>query len=162
MLTGVSSAFKAQSSYFLGSLFPGHNPVWVVRRAAFAVYKRRICLLPPSLANAEVLCALAVSALLLLLPARFAAQESAPLTTAINLGSADLHIQEDRRFKLSPNALQVARIIRVDSDMVRLSELTTAKNPGAGPVTSLEELSLRQRITDAVVVASLDVDSVFG
>jgi len=54
----------------------------------------------------------------------------------------------------------VARIIRVDSDIARLSELTTAKKPGSGPVTSLEELALRQRITDAVVAASLDVDSV--
>ncbi len=108
----------------------------------------------------QILWALAISALLLLLPARCAAQESAPLTTAINRGSADLHIQEDRSFRLSPNALQVARIIRVDADIARLSELTTAKDPSAGPVTSLEELSLRQRITDAVVVASLDVDSV--
>jgi len=108
----------------------------------------------------QILCALAISARLLLLPARCAAQESAPLTTAINLGSADLHILEDGSFKLSPDALQVARIIRVDSDIARLSELTTAKNPSSGPVTSLEELSLRQRITDAVVVATLDVDSV--
>jgi hypothetical protein len=108
----------------------------------------------------QILCALAISARLLLLAARCAAQESAPLTTAINLGSADLHIQADRSLELSPNALQVARIIRVDSDLTRLSELTTAKNPGSGPVTSLEELALRQRITDAIVVASLDVDSV--
>jgi hypothetical protein len=108
----------------------------------------------------RILCALAISALLLLLPAIGAAQESAPPATAINPGSADLHIQEDRSFKLSPNALQVARIIRVDSDIARLSELTTSKNPSLGPVTSLEELSFRQRITDAVVVASLDVDSV--
>ena len=108
----------------------------------------------------QILCALAISALLLLLPTRGAAQESASLTTAINLGSADLQIQEGRSFELSPNALQVARIIRVDSDIARFSELTTAKNPNAGPVTSLEELSLRQRITDAIVVASLDVDSV--
>jgi hypothetical protein len=108
----------------------------------------------------SILSALAISALLLLLPARCAAQESAPLTTAINLGSPDLHHQEDPSFKLSPNALQVARIIRVDTDIARLSELTTAKNPSAGPITSLEELSLRQRITDAIVVASLDVDSV--
>jgi hypothetical protein len=108
----------------------------------------------------QILCALAISARLLFLPARCAAQESAPLTTAINLGSADLHILEAGSFKLSPDALQVARIIRVDSDIARLSELTTAKNPSSGPVTSLEELSLRQRITDAVVVATLDVDSV--
>jgi hypothetical protein len=108
----------------------------------------------------QVLFALAISALFLLLPERGAAQESAPLTTAANLGSADLDIQEDRSFKLPPNALEVARIIHVGPDIARLSELTTAKDPRAGPVTSLEELSLRQRITDAVVVASLDVDSV--
>jgi hypothetical protein len=108
----------------------------------------------------QILFAPAISALVLLLPARCAAQERAPLTTAINLGSADLHIQEDRSFRLSPSALQVARIIHVDSDLARLSELTNAKNPSTGLVTSLEELSLRQRITDTVVVASLDVDSV--
>jgi hypothetical protein len=108
----------------------------------------------------QILCALAVSALLLLLPAKYAAQVSAALSTATNLGSAHLQIQEDRSFKLSPNALQVARIIGVGSDIARLSELTTTKNPSATPVRSLEELSLRQRITDAIVVASLDVDSV--
>lgn len=105
-----------------------------------------------------ILCALAIGALLL--PARCAAQETAPLTPALDLGSPHLRIQENRSFKLSPNALQVAQIIRFDSDLARLSELTASKNPSAGPVTSLEELSLRQRITDVVVVASLDVDSV--
>jgi hypothetical protein len=108
----------------------------------------------------QVLFAQAISALLLLLLARCAAQERAPLSTAINLAFADLHIQEDRSSRLSPSALQVARIIHVDSDLARLSELTNAKNPSTGPVTSLEELLLRQRITDAVVVAALDVDSV--
>jgi len=108
----------------------------------------------------QILCALALSVLLLLLPAGCAAQESTPPTTAVNPGAADLQVHEDRSFKLSPNAWQVARIIGVDSDIARLSELTTTKNPGGGLVTSLEELSLRQRITDAIVVASLDVDSV--
>jgi hypothetical protein len=109
-----------------------------------------------------ILCALVISALLLILPARAAAQESAPPATAINPGAADLDAQADGSFKLSPNALQVARIIGVDSDVARLSELTATQGPGAGPVTSLEELSLHQRITDSVVAASLDVDSVLG
>jgi len=40
--------------------------------------------------------------------------------------------------------------------------LNATRSPGAGPVTSIEELALRQRIADAIVVASLDVDSVLN
>lgn len=61
--------------------------------------------------------------------------------------------------KLSPPALQAARTIGVEPLLVRLSALTAAREPGATGV-SLEELSLHQQITEAVVVASLDVDSV--
>lgn len=38
--------------------------------------------------------------------------------------------------------------------------MAAGKKAGASPVLSLEELSLRQQITDAVVAASLDVDCV--
>lgn len=83
---------------------------------------------------------LTLSALLLVLPALCPAQE------------AD-------RFKLSPPAQQVAHIIGVEPLVARLSFLSAAKNPAAtGP--SLEEMSLHQQITEAAVVASLDVDYV--
>jgi hypothetical protein len=48
----------------------------------------------------------------------------------------------------------------VESDVETLSTLSSAKEAGAAPGQSLEELSLRQQITDAVIAASLDVDSV--
>jgi hypothetical protein len=63
------------------------------------------------------------------------------------------------RFNLSSPALQAARIIGVEPLLARLSSLTAAKNLAATG-TSLEELSLHQQITEAVMVASLDVDSV--
>ncbi len=67
--------------------------------------------------------------------------------------------QETDRFKLSPSALQTARIIGVEPLLARLSALTSAKDP-TDTSMSLEELSLHQQITEAVVVASLDADSV--
>ena len=84
--------------------------------------------------------ALALSVLLLVLPAICPAQET-------------------DRFKLSPPALQAARIIGVEPLVARLSSLTAARELGATGM-SLEELSLHQQITEAVMVASLDVDSV--
>ena len=48
---GVWPAFKVQSPHFPVGRF-GHNPVWVVRRAAFAVYERSISFLSPLLSNA--------------------------------------------------------------------------------------------------------------
>jgi hypothetical protein len=53
----------------------------------------------------------------------------------------------------------VARIIGVEPSLARLSSLASAREPGAAGI-SLEELSLHQQITEAVIVASLDVDSV--
>lgn len=67
--------------------------------------------------------------------------------------------QETDRFKLSPPALQAARIIGVEPLLARLASLTAAKDLAATGI-SLEELALHQQITEAVVVASLDVDSV--
>lgn len=63
------------------------------------------------------------------------------------------------RFKLSPPAQQAARIIGAEPMLARLSSLSPAKNPAATGL-SLEEMSLHQQITEAVVVASLDVDCV--
>ncbi|MEN6603126.1 MAG: hypothetical protein ABFD86_11990 [Bryobacteraceae bacterium] len=84
--------------------------------------------------------ALSLSALLLVLPAFCTAQETEHL-------------------KLSPSSQQAARIIGVEPLLARLSSLTAAKSL-AGTGISLEELSLHQQITEAVVVASLEVDSV--
>ncbi len=102
--------------------------------------------------------------LALFLPARiYVAQESAPqLPTAAKPCSSDFQPQEEMRLKLPPNALQVARVIGVDCDLARLSQLTTSESAAQGRVRSLEELSLRQEITDTVVTASLDVDSVLN
>jgi hypothetical protein len=74
--------------------------------------------------------------------------------------SPDTPSNEGERFKLPPNAWQMARIIGVESDIERLSFLVAAKGAGAARGLSLEELSLHQQITEAVMAASLDVDSV--
>lgn len=67
--------------------------------------------------------------------------------------------QDTHRFALSPSAVQTASIIGVEPLLARLSSLTAAREPGATSM-SLEELSLHQQITEAVVIASLNVDSV--
>ena len=66
--------------------------------------------------------------------------------------------QETGHLQLSHPARQAARIIGVEPLLARLSSLAAARVSGA-PGVSLEELSLHQQITEAVVVASLDVDS---
>jgi len=106
-----------------------------------------------------ILCALAVSGLLLVLFTTCPAQESHLVATEANPRFADTQSNEGERSKLPPNALQMARIIGVESDIEKLSSLA-AKGVGAAPRLCLEELSLRQQITDAVIAASLDVDSV--
>ena len=106
-----------------------------------------------------ILCALAVSGLLLVLFTTCPAQESHLVATEDNPRFADTQSNEGERSKLPPNALQMARIIGVESDIEKLSSLA-AKGAGAAPGLCLEELSLRQQITDAVIAASLDVDSV--
>lgn len=67
--------------------------------------------------------------------------------------------QEPDRLKLSPSALQAARLIGIEPLLTRLSSIRAANDP-AVPGMSLEELSLHQQITEAVVAASLDVDLV--
>jgi hypothetical protein len=98
--------------------------------------------------------ALSVSALLLSFPTVYWAQVIPSEVTAAPLGSAEPGVQETDRFNLSPSARQAAEIIGVDPLLRRLSSLAAA------PGTSLEELSLRQQITEAVMVSSLDLDSV--
>jgi hypothetical protein len=103
---------------------------------------------------------LAVSGLLLVPFTTCPAEESHLVATEANPHFADTQSNEGERSQLPPNALQMARIIGVESDIEQLSSLAAAHGAGAVPGLSLEELSLRQQITDAVIVASLDVDSV--
>jgi len=103
-------------------------------------------------------CTLTFSVLLFSLPAVCRAQVVPSAGTAAYRGTTNPSSQEADRFKLSPDALQAAQIIGVEALITRLSSLAAAKEVGAVFGMSFEELSLRQRITEAVVVASLDVD----
>ena len=105
------------------------------------------------------LCVLAVSGLLFASFSPCAAQESHLVAAEANASFANTQSNEGERSKLSPNALEMPRIIGVESDVEKLSSLS-AKGAGATPGLSLEELSLRQQITEAVMAASLDVVSV--
>jgi len=67
--------------------------------------------------------------------------------------------QEPERFRLSPHAQQAARIMGIEPLLARLSILSAARGASSTGM-SLEELALHQQITEAVVAASLDVDSV--
>ncbi len=108
-----------------------------------------------------ILCALAVSGLLFVLLSTCPAQESHFGATEANPTFADTQSKEGERSKLPPNAVQMARIIGVGSDIEKLTSLYAAKGTGtAAPGMSLEELLLRQQITEAVIATSLDVDSV--
>lgn len=103
---------------------------------------------------------LTTGAISLLLPTICAAQAALPLLpAAVKPCSDDIHSKKGVGFRLPPNALQAARIIGVDSDLARLSELTNAR-VACHTARSLKELWLRQEITDAVLTASLDADSV--
>jgi len=106
-----------------------------------------------------VVCALALSGPLLVLATTCPAQESYSVATEASPSLADNQRNEGERSKLPPNALQMARIIGVESDIEKLLSLAAVKGTGATG-QSLEELSLRQQISDAVIAASLDVDSV--
>ena len=110
--------------------------------------------------KSTTLCAMTVSGLLFVLFTTCPAQESRLVATDANPRFPDTQGNEGERSKLSPNALQMARIIGVESDIEKLSSLAAAKEAGPAPGPSLAELSLRQQITDAVIAASLDVDSV--
>lgn len=92
------------------------------------------------------------------LPVVGRAQIALSASTAAPGGFTGPLSEEADRFKLSPGALQAAHIIGVEPLITRLSSLAAAKDIGAVPGMSLDQLSLRQQITEAVVVASLDVD----
>ncbi len=110
--------------------------------------------------NSMTLGALAVSGVLLALFSTCPAQENHLVAADANRRLADTRDSEGERPKLPANALQIARIIGVQAEIEKLSSLAGAKGGDAAPGLSLEQLSLRQQITDAVIAASLDVDSV--
>ena len=105
-------------------------------------------------------CAVAVSLLIFLRPAVSPSQDTHSLTAAAHPGLPDPPKQETDRFGLSPNARQAAQILGIEDLIRRLSVLTSTKDRKATRVMSVEELSLRQQITDAVIVACLDVEDV--
>jgi len=103
-----------------------------------------------------ITCALAILGFVLVLFFSCEAQETYPEASPRSTDTDN----NGGRSKLPHNALQLARIIGAESDIDKLFSLALAKRAGAAPDVSLEELSLRQQITDAVLAASLDVDSV--
>ena len=110
--------------------------------------------------KSTILCAWALSGFLLVLFTTCPAQQSPLVATETNPRSADTQGNEAGRAELPPNALQTARIIGIESEIEKLSSLAAAKGTSAAPGVSLEELSLRQQITDAIIAASFDVDAV--
>ena len=107
-----------------------------------------------------ILRVLAASVLLFFLFTPCPAQECQIVSSEAIRRSPDMPSNDGERLKLAPNAWQMARIIGVESDIAKLSFLVAAKGADAAPGLSLEELSLHQQITEAVMAASLDVDSV--
>lgn len=105
-------------------------------------------------------CAVVLSLLIFLRPTASPCQDTHSIAAAAHPGVADPSRQEPDRFGLSPNARQAAQILGIEDLIQRLSFLTPAKDRKAPRVMSVEELSLRQQITDAVIVACLDVEDV--
>lgn len=89
--------------------------------------------------------ALSFSALLLGFPTVYWAQVIPSEAPAAPHGFTESAFQEPDRFNLSPNARHAGDIIGVEPLFKRLSSLA------AVPGMSLEELALRQQITEAVV-----------
>ena len=106
-------------------------------------------------------CATAVLASIFILPAVCSAQGNRSEITEANRGSPTLLSQDGGQLNLSPNALQVAKIIGVEPLITKLSVLTNLKDLSE-PGTFLQEMLLRQQITDSILAASLDVDSVLN
>ena len=104
--------------------------------------------------------ALTLSILVIVWPAVSPSQDTGSVATVVNPGLAGPSSQEPDRFKLSPRAFQVAQLIGIEGLIRRLSSLNAPNDHSASRGMSLGELSLRQQITEAVTVASLDVDDV--
>lgn len=106
-------------------------------------------------------CATAVLVSVFILPTVVSAQGNRSEIMEPNRGSAALLSQDGGQLKPSPNALQVAKIIGVEPLIAKLSALTNMKDLSE-PGIFLEEMLLRQQITDSILAASLDVDSVLN
>ena len=106
-------------------------------------------------------CATAVLVSVFILPTVCSAQGNRSEVMEPNRGSTALLSQNGGQLKLSPNALQVAQIIGVDDLIARLSALANMKDLNE-PGTFLDEMLVRQQITDSILAASLDVDSVLN
>lgn len=106
--------------------------------------------------------ALAVSLFLLMFPAVLAAQGNSSEGTAATTRSSSEITSDQKLIGLSPDAWQVARIIRIEPLIIELSKLTTIRNGTAKKDPSFEELLLRQQISETILAASLDVDSVLN
>ena len=102
--------------------------------------------------------ALAFSVLLFLLPAVCRAQDVPSAGEAASGGSTEPPSPESDYLQLSLNALQTAQIIGVEALVTRIPSRAAAKDIDAVPGMSLEKLSLRQQITEAVLMSFLDVD----
>jgi len=75
------------------------------------------------------------------------------------------HSQEalsSQKMKLSPGASEVARLIGVAPLLEQFERLPKPEQAGVGGAMSPEALALRQRITEGVLGASLEVDGVFA
>lgn len=114
----------------------------------------------PRAKNRVSRCALAVSLLIFLRPTVSPSQDTHSIAAAAHPTLTDSPSQEPDRFSLSPNARQAAQILGIEDLIRSLSALTTTKDRRATRVMSVEELSLRQQITDAVIVACLDAEDV--
>ncbi len=87
------------------------------------------------------------------------------LTYAQNLSPsvpADVHPASAEQIPtLSPGASEMARQLRVLSEIERLYRLPESER-GSGTVMSIEALSLREDITEAVIACSLEVDGLIA
>jgi hypothetical protein len=108
----------------------------------------------------KILCALAASGSFLILFTTCPAQQRHFGSAEANPRIADSVSDESIDFKYDPDTLQVARIIGVESDIEKLHSLTSARKGSTAAGPTFAELVLRQQITEAVVAASLDIDSV--
>jgi len=105
-------------------------------------------------------CALNLSVLTICWPASSPSQDTGSVAEVVLPDPMDPSSHDPGRFTLPPGALQTAQIIGIEGSIRELSSLSAVNDHNATRVMSLEELSLRQQITEAVAVASLDVDDV--
>jgi hypothetical protein len=97
--------------------------------------------------KSPILCTLTVSGFLLALFSACPAQEIPHVATEADHRIADTQSNEGERSKLPPNALQMARIIGVESNIEKLSYLSAAKEAGAALFYLLRNYHFASRST---------------